>query len=358
MHFVFVLSLCSFRTNYSTGIVTSSPSCNATQHLVFAKTHKAGSSTIVVLLQRYGIANNKAFAVPSNQFSTYKESHTFDTRELFNAKMAMGYTESPSWNGFDYLLNHARFNRPEMNKVVKNALYVTILRDPFAQLESAFEFFGIARFMTKWTKDPLYERSPFQLFLSNPHFFYSELQKNPRTRQLLDWIWNGQMFDMGLDPSQLGTNSDYMNKSINRLTKELDLVLIMDYFDESLMLLRKRLCIEYQDLVYPMPILARSNSSRVKIDPVLRQQIASWNSGDVLLYEHFNRTFWTRIEEYGPDMMTQDLAFFRELKRNVSLECESKGTSTTIPSMNCKGFTRKSDPQNTEIIRRRQLKRH
>ena len=326
--------------------------CNqtASRHVVFIKTHKSASSTITVLLQRYGIANNKTFALPLPV-----GGHIFgDWVSVYNANMTAGYNESnanyTSWNGFDYIVNHARLNRPEMNKVVKDALYITILRDPITHLESSFGYFNIKKHFVKWTNDSRYESNPFRLFLSDPKFFHNEL-RYPHVRALQNWLWNGQLFDLGLDPGFFN-NSDFINGAIHRLTTELDLVLIMEYFDESLILLKKLLCLGYQDIMY-IPVNARRIDRKFTIEQELKPKIAAWNKGDVLLYERFNRTLWTKIDEYGPTF-THDLALFRDLKRNMTLECKTQKHSTTFPSVNCTGFGGWADPDNTEIIRKRQ----
>jgi len=59
----------------------------------------------------------------------------------------------------------------------------------------------------------------------------------------------GQIFDLGLQHKYY--NDPLMiQKHIDELTEKIDLVLIMEYFDESLVLLKRELCWELDDVVY------------------------------------------------------------------------------------------------------------
>ena len=49
-------------------------------------------------------------------------------------------------------------------------------------------------------------------------------------------------------------------------------------------------------------------------------QIRTWNSADVLLYEHFNRTLWEKIRDEGAQFYN-DLRVFRQMKQQVFDEC-------------------------------------
>ena len=78
------------------------------------------------------------------------------------------------------------------------------------------------------------------------------------------------------------------------------------------------------DILY---IQKRISTLRYNISRNLRQEIRKWNIADMLLYEHFNRTFWRKINDYGADFW-RELDEFRRRIKEVSLMCEADGQAT------------------------------
>lgn len=60
---------------------------------------------------------------------------------------------------------------------------------------------------------------------------------------------SGQIFDLGLQHKYYN-DPVMIQKHIDELAEKIDLVLIMEYFDESLVLLKRELCWELDDVVY------------------------------------------------------------------------------------------------------------
>ena len=134
---------------------------------------------------------------------------------------------------------------------------------------------------------------------------------------------NGQLFDLGLDPKV--NNTSMIQKKIKTLHKEFDLVLITEYFDESLILLKRFLCWSYDDILY-ISAGVRSKSHRYSVSEDLQKKIREWNAGDVLLYNHFNKTLWRKIDEYGSAFQT-DLEEFKMLEKEAYSKCVDKNKS-------------------------------
>lgn len=83
------------------------PSCPPRQRLVFLKTHKSGSSSVLSLLHRYGDRHGLRFALPTR--------YQFGYPRLFQASWVKGY--HPQGGGtqppFHILCHHMRFNLKE-----------------------------------------------------------------------------------------------------------------------------------------------------------------------------------------------------------------------------------------------------
>ena len=312
--------------------------------MVFIKVHKCASSTTTTILQRYGITHNKTFALPAT-----KPYWAFDLKHPFNANMTMGYNElrdrGDSTGSFDILMNHARYNRPEMDKVVKDAFYLAAIRNPVSHFESAFVYFEIRNYDVFKHFENRNNTHLISIFVNNPKYYFDKLGNGA----IPGYLWNGQAFDLGLD-SSLFNNFDYITGAIQRLSHELDLVLIKEYYDESLILMKKYLCLEYVDILYVSQGV-RGTDRRAILTDSIKRKIALWNTADMRLYQHFNKTLWIKVKEYGPTFW-DDLEIFRRLKNKVTDECRSQTYSTTFPSMYCKDF-KKGENQNSRIVRQR-----
>ena len=106
--------------------------------LIFAKTHKTGSTTIQNIIFRYGMENNLTVAIPKNGM------HYFNELKPFTATEVRGYSEVIPKNKFNYNLfaSHSVWDHSEVRKVIPSGPSVTILRDPISVFESAYSYYG------------------------------------------------------------------------------------------------------------------------------------------------------------------------------------------------------------------------
>ncbi|XP_077979108.1 galactosylceramide sulfotransferase-like [Glandiceps talaboti] len=284
--------------------VKSSESCRPVKRVVFIKTHKTGSTTAASMIERFGFTRNLSFVVPPDR---KYGPHILSSNELFHRNMLRN--SPPPLNGgkyYDMLTNHVRYNRPEMEAVVPNATYVTIIRHPVKHFESSFAYFGWKKKVKDKSGDLL------SAFLETPQTYIDE-------RVYFWWqSHNGQLFDLGMRTED--TNDDeIVDEKIEILRKDLDLVLIAEYFDESLLLLRKQLCWTMDDILY-IPKNIRPQNFRRTITNETSEKILNWNKADYRLYKHFNDTLWKKIHDYGPSF-EEDLQEFRNENERVMKEC-------------------------------------
>ncbi|XP_071509583.1 galactosylceramide sulfotransferase-like [Diadema antillarum] len=312
--------------------------------IVFVKTHKTGSSTVASIFQRYGYFNGLNFLVPNC-------SHILAGHQPFSIAKLQNISTFEYRRGFDLLTNHVRYSRTELDRVMPNATYVTIIRDPAAQFESSFYYFGMYKYFPSG-------RDPIQSFLSHPNKKFRAMLNRSRStteRRLM----NQQLFDLGLELDDM-QDDEAITSKIKQLDQEFDLVMISEFFDQSLLLLKKLLNLSFDDIRY-FSKGVRSASYRASMSDEVRGKIRAWNSADAKLYEHFNRTFWRRVKEYG-SLFSDDLAELKRRQVRLKETCFA-GTRTSdldgrvlIPVLRngaplwCHTFTR-LDSQYTRIIR-------
>lgn len=305
VHFDFKSLQLRLNRNYSTDIahvinseMTGPNHCDPILQIVFVKTYKTASTTTAAIFERYGYYRQLTFAVG--------KSHVLSFQSSFSHRNVMNF---PKMEGKPYniLCNHARYNRKEMELVVPNATYVTILRKPEDQLESAFGYFEMYKAMGLPKKNALHT------FMEDPIRYY-------KGHNFYKWQLsrNGQLFGLGFD-HRYDDSEMMIQEKVQEIDKDFDLVLITEYYDESLLLLKKLLCWDFEDILY-IPTGIRSTSHRFMKDGALIEKLRRWNHGDTLLYEHFNKTLWRKISEYGSSFYA-DLEYFRQLNQAVFEEC-------------------------------------
>lgn len=106
---------------------------------------------------------------------------------------------------------------------------------------------------------------------------------------------NNMWFDFGYN-----NNAEYDEHYIQFVLKEIEeifhLILIADFFDESMILLKDFLCWDLDDVIY-FKLNARSQHSVQTLNPENKEKVKEWCALDWELYKHFNKSFWMKIQE-------------------------------------------------------------
>ena len=153
---------------------------------------------------------------------------------------------------------------------------MTILRNPVDNFESVFRYMKLG--------SPLgVGNGPDSLktFLDNRVSFgkFKSVKASP-------FIRNPLLYDLGLS-FKYYQNLPAVNEYIQFLDKEFDLVMIMDYFDESLVLMKRVLCWQMEDILYLKLNERQDKEKNTVLTNDVRENVKRWNKADVLLFESF-----------------------------------------------------------------------
>ncbi|XP_002739455.1 galactosylceramide sulfotransferase-like [Saccoglossus kowalevskii] len=290
--------------NETTPLFSHDDTCKPVQQIVFLKTHKTASTTSNTIIQRYAYFNNLTFALPyiGGKFCFYQ---LFNRRMVSNPKFE--FDPGSAASVFNILANHARFSRTEMDVVVPQATYLTILRNPIARFESVFGYYRIDEEL----KLDKYS-NPIEAFFEKPDYYFN------RRPSMYFQLKNGMMYSLGLD-HRFHDNTTRVLEKIEQLDREFDLFMMTEYFDESLVLMKKILCWDTDSMMY-LPKGLRKESRRFNLTDEMKAKIRAWNAADVMLYNHFNKSFWRKVKEYG-DNFQEDLQNLQEAEKQVYETC-------------------------------------
>ena len=281
--------------------------------MVFLKTHKTGSSTITNILNRFGDKNNLVFVVPTERYNRLGWPWFFQEDHMIH------YNDTKP----NMLCSHARYNRAVLERVMPNdTVYVTILRDPVRQFESTFSYMAFGDILGISN-----ETDPLDVFFENPndvlvnYILTKDLRINSDRLKL---IRNGMFFDLGLESRDFD-DAEEIQRTIQRLDKEFDLVLLTEYFEESMVMLKNLLCWNTDDMVH-FNLNQRRQSEKRNISSELATKIRKWNSADNTLYNYFKDVFLQKLNEQKEDFFRDiiDLKTNNEVLRDICLETVSE----------------------------------
>ena len=220
--------------------------------------------------------------------------------------------------------------------------FVSLLRHPISQIESTFYYQEYGKLFRKVglnftssspnstnnNSNGTDSSSAFEEFFKSPMYYY---QRASSLDESLPLMHNGMFFDLGYSFFNRTTyHDDEIYKAIQQLDKDLDFVMITEHFDESLVLLMREFCWTFDDIIYIKHNQRAHKKKHITQNVRLRRKILKWNHADFLLYQHFNRTLWKRIEKQG-DRFWADFKFFKAKLDNFKMRCSFqnsiKGTS-------------------------------
>lgn len=222
-----------------------------------------------------------------------------------------------------------------------DTFYFSIIRDPAALAESSFAYY-------KEVAPAFRKAKGLGDFADDPKIYYDpRLRNNHYARNLL---W----FDFGLDHNAnfslaiARAGEDFIRQTFK-------LILVSEYFDQSMILLRHALCWPL-DAVVSFSLNARQQrpsgnggisgswvgkavagvglkdgNKQAKTPPNLsltenqREKLRQWNALDWYLYRAFNKTFWEDVDRFGRTQMEREVALLRMRREDLARVCLRDG---------------------------------
>ena len=203
---------------------------------------------------------------------------------------------------YNILAEHIRYQERAVSQVTHQGNFrFASLRHPFAHLRSFFAEYHIdRRFGIQHRDDPVaYLLSHLSVFRYRPEF---TMLSNTQSKEF------GLTFDIPIE------------STIRYIEDQFNFIAIAEYFDESLVLLRRMLCWDIRDIIY-ISLRQRMYKNRY-LEPTKEQLAAHKNVSytDYILYEYFVSKLDQTLRNQGSDF-TKELSKFRSLNKAVSNFC-------------------------------------
>ena len=270
------------------------------RHIAFLKVHKAGGSTVQNILFRYGMKRGLMFVIPAKgcKFSSKRNEH----------EVILDPVQGPKQ---DILAVHSVFNQEIYSKYLWNdSKYLAIVREPLDLMISG-AYYHRDRWHVAYLKNV-----PWENFITN-------LIRYPETYDpdLYSLTRNSMAMDFGLPDGLRVKEEELILKYLQRLDRTFDLVLILEHFQESLVLMRRMLNWPLSSILYiPLNDNKHPTVSKLNISEPDKLKFKERNFLDVALYEYFYNSFMTKLSREGEDFY-EEVSYFERVLDKVQMYC-------------------------------------
>lgn len=289
--------------------------CRKKFDVSFLKVHKAGSTTVMNIFLRFAINNNLNIVLPSK--SSGFGFNYLGYGETVSRKRIVPLPNNES--NYNILCNHVVYNKNAFRSILPNdTVYVGIIREPVSHFTSASSYYGFYKAVRDRLAGVIPVGSIMSKFLSNP----GEVQIQTY------FVYNRMSFDLGVPKSQFN-NETFVDQYIEELTADYELMMIMEHFHESLVLLKRILCWDTKDILY-VPLNSRSNKAEFTLNEVDLENLRKWNNADFKLYDHFYSVFKRKVESLGHDFL-DEVESFKLIQDKVKSFCLLRASANREP---------------------------
>ncbi|XP_019616644.1 PREDICTED: galactosylceramide sulfotransferase-like [Branchiostoma belcheri] len=295
-------------------MLPSTGHCQPHLNVAFLKVHKCGSSTVAYLINRFGYKHKLIVALaPTSAHSILGSFGTINESD---------YKHPPCGKRWNIFTLHAMYNRTRFHQLMDpNTRYVTILREPLRRLQSAFQYFHLERRFPGLKEQTPRGISYVTSYLKRPEFWDLRFRPPQSKVDREHFCFRNCMArDLGLKENDYD-NFLAVQDFIQGIDNDFTTVMILEYLPESLVLLKRRMCWTFHDILH-----TTSKKQRYSLKANITGHMKGWfykhNYADVMLYRHFKASFQRQIKKEGVDFL-QEVQYFKRVNQDVSIFCRS-----------------------------------
>ena len=315
-------------------------------NFVSIKMIKCASETLSSVFRRFGYIRNLSQVLPVEKRIYIGWPYQIES----------GFYRLNKSKEFNIFVDHALYNHTTLtNMMATGSVFITSLREPYSQFKSMFHYYnlqGVTQ-MSKDIKDPVTE------YLSNLQH-YESLYKAHGVRKRycipdnLSMSRNLMSFNLGFPTGyppgspDLSHDQEAISDWLDQLEKEFLVIMLVEYLDESLVLLKRLMCWQLKDILYQTRNTGEYKAKE-SIDINNYNIYKNWSRVDFQLYERFQKVFWKKIAIQGPDFM-QEVTHFKTVNSQVLFFCDQQSNVTANSTLVAKQLTIPASLWNKEFV--------
>ncbi|XP_069133141.1 galactose-3-O-sulfotransferase 2-like [Argopecten irradians] len=274
---------------------------NPVHHIAFIKVPKSASTTVQNIFLRYGDEHNLTFALPSVNLAG-------------GPRLTSKYFYPPANNNtYDISCTHIIYNTTDFNRAMPHdTRYIVVVREPFSRFQSAVKFSRYKDVISIEGDDPVLE------FLRK-----EEIQMKKPKGLRNKGICNPMSMFLGFPDQLFGKTVDREIKAyLLQLEKEIDIVLILEQLDESIVLMRRMLNWDLRHVLYSKLRVNKQTDPRLKFGEAERKLYKDCGHPDYQVYAFFAQKLKEMIRKQPPDFY-DELAYFRKTRQKFDSFCST-----------------------------------
>ncbi|OWF48079.1 galactose-3-O-sulfotransferase 3-like [Mizuhopecten yessoensis] len=281
-------------------MIKHDPNAPPVHHVAFIKVHKAASTSIQNIFYRYGYHNDLVMVQPVR---------TTGTKWFLPVEREMFLPPPRGQTSFDIMSIHATYNRKAFETILpKDSVYIGIVREPFKQFASCVKYYHLNKILR------IPGSNPVRKFLLDAKD-QMNLSPNPR-------VFNTQSRDLGFPVKYMFPYNEYkFSNFLQQLDRELDLVLVVERFDESVVLLRRLLNWEVKDVILAS-LNSRISHPRLHFGATEEMLLKQISLHDYALYDFFAKKLQDKIDQQPHDF-NDELVLYKQIKIKYHKFCLS-----------------------------------
>ena len=246
-------------------------------------------------------------------------------------------------NHFDIFACHTVFSNSVFGLLPADSVKIGIIRDPLERAISAAYYYRDV-FGTGYLK-----RIPGDKFIENLVSFPEKYDPSQ-----FSYTRNSMGKDFGFG-SGLKNQKDKVNSHLDFLKKEFKAVMVMERFEESLVLLKRQLGWSLEDIIF-----LQTNSHHhkaVNLSDDQRNKFKDTCFLDYAIYDGFYPMFEAKIEAEGPTF-PQEVSYFRSVLSKVKTFCDQGPTGDSALSVSESPWNPKFEISRTEcdLMKKHEIK--
>ena len=212
--------------------------------------------------------------------------------------------QKPTYGNYNIYSDHMIFNEKSAKHVMPNGTsYFASIRDPLTHLSTQFVEFRLGNYVN------YSQTGPIAALMSKPSAAYSThvriIVESPQSREF------------GINPAIL-QNYTAIEAWLKQIEMRFSPVIVMEKFDESLVLLRRRFCWSLEDILYTRQRV-RGKPKEIFSEEVRRKHKA-FSHADYKLYEYFDAKLEQELNKEVD--IRKEISNFKDALSKLSDFCE------------------------------------
>lgn len=280
-------------------------------HIGFLKVHKAASTTTQAIFLRFGWRRNLTFVLPP-EYNKFGYPNIISTNESITKYNTL---PPPPGKTFDILCNHVVYGKEEWASILPaDTVMVGTIREPFSHFRSVLNYFNPRSIL--FIQSAIDPNDPVGTFLKDPTKYETKNVRSSFTNNRLS-------FEYGVHPDIIqGRNVAAFDEYLREvLDKQFKVVLLAEKYDESLVLMKRKLNWSLKDIMFAMKnVRSVAKKDRYELQDKHKALHRNYSVFDYMLYDFFLEKLNKQIEQEGTDFM-DEVNNFKEVRELVEKFC-------------------------------------